>query len=260
MIAFAILRDIPFVILLTLIAVMCQYEMTRAMFSAGYHPNRRTAILLGLFLYPTYLYSPNATLGLFALLVTYNLIWGVFDKSVKFEDAIVSCFILCYPGSFFLALILIGEMVPYERSLFIMLIALLSTACTDIGAYAIGTKFGKRKLVPSISPNKTVEGAIGGIVATIVIIGAVYFTLIKTGVLDNYPDIVSIQWYHVMICALLCSFFSEIGDLIASSVKRFANIKDFSHILPGHGGVMDRVDSIIFSATVALVYFNLVIR
>ena len=260
LIAIAFVRGMPYVIIITLIMIFCQYEMTKAMFSAGYHPNRRTAVLFGLLLYPSYLLSPNATLLLFALLVTYNLIWGVFDKTVKFEDAIVSSFILCYPGSFFLSLVLIGEIVPYERSIFVMLIALLSPVASDVGAYFVGTKLGKRKLAPSISPNKTVEGAIGGIFSSVIIIMAVYFVMYKTNVLNNYPEILSIPWYHVLICALLCTIFSQMGDLIASAVKRFANIKDFSNFLKDHGGLMDRVDSILFSATVALVYFNTLIK
>lgn len=260
LIALGFIRGLPFVVLLTFVAILCQYEMTLAMRSAGYNPTRRTAIIFGLLLYPSYLYSPSATLVLFALLVTYNLIWGVFKKNIKFEDAIVSSFTLCYPGSFFLALVMIGEILPRELSVFIMILALLSPAATDVGAYFVGTFFGKRKLAPEISPKKTVEGAIGGVASCLIIVGAVYFVLIKANVLQMFPDIMAIEWYHVMICAFLCSIFSQIGDLIASAVKRFANIKDFSRVLLGHGGIMDRLDSILFSATVALVYFNFFIR
>ena len=260
LIAIAFVRGIPYIVMITLIMLFCQYEMMKAMFSAGYHPNRRTAVLFGLLLYPSYLFSPNATLLLFALLTTYNLVWGVFDNSVKFEDAIISNFIISYPGVFFLSLVFIGEIEPYEKSIFIMLIALLSPVASDVGAYFVGSKFGKKKLAPSISPNKTVEGAIGGILSSLIIIAAVYFTLLKTNVLSSYPEIVSIPWYHVLISTLLCTIFAQIGDLIASAVKRFANIKDFSNFLKSHGGVMDRVDSILFSAMVALVYFNVVLK
>jgi len=256
----AFVRGIPFIVFITLIAIVSQYEMTKAMFSAGYHPNRRTAVLFGLLLYPSYLLSPNATLLLFALLVTYNLIWGVFDKSVRFEDAIISSFTLCYPGSFFLAMILIGEIASYELSVLVMTIALLSPVASDVGAYFVGSRFGKKKLAPSISPNKTVEGAIGGIVFSIAVIGLVYFTLLKTNVLNCYPVVLSVAWYHVLICALLCTIFAQIGDLIASAVKRFANIKDFSNMLKDHGGMLDRIDSILFSSTVALVYFNIIMK
>ena len=259
-VALAVVRDIPYIILLTVIAIVCQYEMTKAMFSAGYHPNRRTAVLFGLLLYPSYLISPEATLLLFALLVIYNLIWGVFDSSVKFEDAIISCFTICYPGAFFMALIMIGELKPYVISLFVMLIALISPVISDVGAYLIGSKFGKRKLAPSISPNKTVEGAIGGVVSSLVVISAAYFVLSKTNILAAYPEITSIPWYHVMICTFVCTIFAQMGDLIASAVKRFANIKDFSQVLGGHGGVIDRLDSVLFSSMIALVYYNLLIR
>ncbi len=258
--ALAFLRGIPYIILLTLIAVVSQYEMTKAMRSAGYNPNKGTAVLFGLLLYISYLLSPNSTLVLFAVFVIYNLIWGVFKRNAEFEDAIISSFTLCYPGSFFLALILIGEIAQYELSVFVMFMALLSPVASDVGAYFIGTWFGRKKLAPHISPNKTVEGAIGGVVFSLVVVSVLYAALWKTGILNNYPLLLDIQWYHVLICTLLCTVFSQIGDLVASAVKRFAKIKDFSRVLLGHGGIMDRMDSILFSSTIALVYFNLFIR
>lgn len=255
-IALIILRSVPYILLVTLIAVICQYETTKAFFSAGYHPNRRTGFLFGLLLYPAYLLSPTAPLVLFAILVTYNLIWGVFDSSVKFEDAIVSCFVLCYPGSFFLAFILIGNILPYDLSVFIMAIALLSPVMSDLGAYFIGINFGKRKLAPAISPNKTVEGAIGGIVSSLFVVGLLLVIIHFSGLFDSFTSVMEIPWYHVMICTLFCTIFSQLGDLVASALKRFAGIKDYSQLLLGHGGVMDRMDSMLFSVTVAVLYFN----
>ena len=111
-----------------------------------------------------------------------------------------------------------------------------------------------------ISPNKTVEGAIGGVASSLIIIGLLYVALCKTGILASYPEITSIPWYHVIICTFICTIFSQIGDLVASAVKRFANIKDFSQVLGGHGGLIDRLDSTLFSSLTALVYYNLFIR
>ncbi|OCS92356.1 phosphatidate cytidylyltransferase [Caryophanon latum] len=106
---------------------------------------------------------------------------------------------------------------------------------TDSGAYFTGRKFGKRKLWPHISPNKTVEGFVGGIV--IAIIAAVIMELI-------YPFAPS--WTMLIIVTIICSIFGQIGDLVESAIKRHYNVKDSGRILPGHGGILDRFDSLLF--------------
>lgn len=106
---------------------------------------------------------------------------------------------------------------------------------TDTGAYFTGNAFGKRKLWPKISPNKTVAGAIGGIISAIVV--AIVFQLV-------YPFTMPI--YLLVGVALIISVFGQIGDLVASAYKRHYNVKDSGNILPGHGGILDRFDSLLF--------------
>jgi len=119
--------------------------------------------------------------------------------------------------------------------LHVFLFILFVIWATDSGAYFIGRKFGKRKLWPEISPNKTIGGAIGGILFALLL--AFVFQLI-------YPFEKSIL--SISLIAIVISIFGQLGDLVASAMKRKYNIKDFGHIFPGHGGVLDRLDSFIF--------------
>lgn len=118
---------------------------------------------------------------------------------------------------------------------------------TDVLAYLVGSKFGKHKLCPHISPNKSVEGAIGGFIGG-GIVGVICVFLFK---MVDVSKATSAQVFLVIIIALLSSLFLsfavQIGDLVASKLKRTYQIKDFGKIFPGHGGVLDRFDSLIFS-------------
>src|SRR5699024_555454 len=106
---------------------------------------------------------------------------------------------------------------------------------TDSGAYFVGKSLGKRKLWPAISPNKTVGGALGGIFLALIV--GVLFHLI-------YPFDYSIG--YIIMISFIISIVGQMGDLVASAIKRHFDIKDFGKIFPGHGGVLDRVDSLLF--------------
>lgn len=123
---------------------------------------------------------------------------------------------------------------------------------SDTGAYFIGSKFGKHKLTPELSPKKSVEGAIGGVVTVAVITGIYFFVCSKL-----YDDISNIKIIYFMAIGLFGAAFSQVGDLAASSIKRFTGIKDYGKIMPGHGGVLDRFDSVLF--TLPVVYFSILI-
>ncbi|MGO1367923.1 MAG: phosphatidate cytidylyltransferase [Senegalia sp. (in: firmicutes)] len=115
---------------------------------------------------------------------------------------------------------------------------------TDTFAYFTGRLFGKRKLAKVISPNKTIEGAIGGL------IGSILATLIFVSFM-NLKNL-----YIFILLAFLCSLASMIGDLTASKIKRYIKIKDYGNIMPGHGGVLDRFDSILFIAPLLFYFIN----
>ncbi len=114
---------------------------------------------------------------------------------------------------------------------------------TDVGGYLFGRKFGKRKLAPIISPKKSIEGALGAVVLSLV--------LAACGVL--YTELTIIE---ALFGGLLISASAQIGDLSESLLKRDAGVKDSSNILPGHGGILDRTDGFLFALPVAYYYFS----
>ncbi len=123
-----------------------------------------------------------------------------------------------------------------SRVYYLGLLVIFSCVC-DMGAYFIGVKFGKHKLSPEISPKKTVEGAIGGIICAMITV------IIFMAVIKRTDHALATVLLTVPLCIL-----GMIGDLFASFIKRKADIKDYGNLIPGHGGILDRFDSILFIA------------
>lgn len=131
---------------------------------------------------------------------------------------------------------------PFGEWLVLLMIAIIAAA--DIGGYFTGRKFGKRKLAPAVSPGKTWEGFAGGLIFNLLLV-----VLISVLTTTHLPTLLAI--------AIPTSLFSVVGDLLESMVKRHAGVKDSGDVLPGHGGVLDRVDSITAAAPVfALAYMS----
>jgi len=163
-----------------------------------------------------------------------------------FDDISITLFGICYIVGFILYIpLLYGS----EYGNLLVWYIFLAAWGTDTFAYFIGSRYGKHKFT-KISPKKTIEGSVGGI------FGAVTISLIYTLVINSYTDVYITYWY-IGIVSVVLSILSQIGDLAASSIKRYVDAKDFSELLPGHGGILDRIDSIIFIAPFA--YFLLVV-
>ncbi|HFI0578574.1 TPA: phosphatidate cytidylyltransferase [Streptococcus suis] len=116
--------------------------------------------------------------------------------------------------------------------------ALCIVWATDIGAYLVGRQFGRRKLLPKVSPNKTVEGFVGGIVSAVVL--SIIFLLVDKSLLAGY------SFFLMLLMVALFSVFVQFGDLVESAIKRHFGVKDSGRIIPGHGGILDRFDGMIF--------------
>ncbi len=121
----------------------------------------------------------------------------------------------------------------------VLLFGLFLVWATDIGAYMVGRKYGKHKLSPDVSPNKTIEGALGGIGSALVV-AILYFLL--------YPskDLFGHGLFVMLLLTIVLSIVGQFGDLVESSIKRHYDVKDSGNILPGHGGILDRFDSLLF--------------
>ncbi|HPN31648.1 MAG TPA: CDP-archaeol synthase [bacterium] len=191
-----------------------------------------------------YILNINLFAGLVLIIITSNYL---FLPPAEFYDKTkLLFFTLIYLGVFGLHFNLLAR-IDDSHSFFNKLIIFtlsFSWVC-DSGAYFVGSFMGKRQLAPVLSPKKTVEGAFGGTLTSII-----YAMLFRKFYFENinYSDIILLSLFLSIICPL--------GDLCASAIKRATNIKNYSEILPGHGGIIDRLDSLLYTATFTVLYFN----
>lgn len=181
----------------------------------------------------------------FEVLLTFTtislLLLTIMEKDLKIEDVSITILGVLYIP------FLLSHIIYLDESLYIWLIFIIAFG-TDTFAYIAGNLFGKRKLAPEISPNKTIEGSIGGVIGSSIlsVIFTSYFKLASLG--------------HIILLSIVCSILAQMGDLIASKIKRRTGIKDYGFIMPGHGGVLDRFDSIILTAPVIYYYISIILN
>ncbi|MBU5426566.1 phosphatidate cytidylyltransferase [Tissierella pigra] len=181
----------------------------------------------------------NKYLGLvFTFIIIILLILIMMNKNISIKDISVTFLGILYIP------FLMFHIAYLDKTKYIWLIFIIAFG-TDTFAYIAGNLFGKMKLCPKISPNKTVEGSIGGI------IGSIILTIIYSISFRLAP-----MWKLILL-AVLGSIIAQIGDLVASRIKRLCGIKDYGFIMPGHGGVLDRFDSIILTAPVIYYYISI---
>lgn len=156
----------------------------------------------------------------------------VFNPNTTIIDVGLDILASIYVGAGFSGLLLVREI--GASMVFFILIVIWST---DSFAYFVGKAFGKHKIAPDISPNKTIEGSIGGIV------GAIFVALIYT----SFFNVMKLSPLAVVCSVLILSIFGQLGDLVESAYKRQFGVKDSGNLFPGHGGVLDRFDSAFFA-------------
>ena len=138
-----------------------------------------------------------------------------------------------------------------ENGKYLIWFILIAAWGTDTCAYFVGCKFGRHKF-SKISPKKSIEGCIGGT------LGSVIIALIYTLAINKFAGL-DISYIYIALIGFILSILSQIGDLSASSIKRTVGIKDFGNLIPGHGGILDRIDSIIFIAPFAYFLLTMVL-
>jgi len=185
------------------------------------------------------------------------IVYTMFSKKHSMNNVLTTILVLIYPTALFVFMLSLNYLAVGPANSAILLLFLLPVL-SDTAAYLVGSAFRGPKLVPHISPKKTVSGAVGGVVGGIAA-GAIVFLLS-----EFMPDIftvakfdvnIGINLMHYLIIGAVGAVFVIVGDLIASYIKRQCGVKDFGKLLPGHGGVMDRVDSMVLNAVFLYAYF-----
>ncbi|KAA0547904.1 phosphatidate cytidylyltransferase [Bacillus sp. BGMRC 2118] len=234
---FVIWGGIPFTLFIYLLATIAIYELLKMKhISLLTFPGILSIFLIWVLLYPDRtldilgdLHITKAEIALLAVL--FLLSYTVITKNkFTFDHAAFVILATIYIGIGFYYFIEIRE-----QGIHYLFFAMFLIWATDSGAYFIGKAWGKRKLWPEISPNKTVEGSLGGVVCAVIV--ACIFQFI-------FP--IDDSFIKVVIITILLSVFGQLGDLVESALKRHYAVKDSGTILPGHGGILDRFDSLLF--------------
>ncbi len=200
-------------------------------------------------LWETYALLRGGVVLLFAMLVVRALRTGRALGALRTVYGVVGFFYVGGSLGMFVALRAVPGTIHVpgigqgDRGAWLMLFVAMCVWATDTFAYFVGKQFGRRKLAPQLSPGKTVEGAIGGLLGAI-LTGGLFGTWIR------------LPLEHGLAVGALAGFMGQVGDLFESALKRELGIKDFGHVLPGHGGALDRFDSLMFVAPLAYLYFH----
>ena len=162
-----------------------------------------------------------------------------------FANVVFSLFLSCLAG------------IRCEYSVYAVLLPFLFAWITDSGAYFTGMSIGRHKLAPNLSPKKTIEGSAGGIISCVLISMLYVFILDKC---FSYTLFEGNNYLKISILAFVSSIISQLGDLTSSAIKRDFGVKDFGNILPGHGGILDRFDSVVFVSPVVYYILQFLIK
>lgn len=225
------------------------HEMIHVLNEKG-HKMVRWPVWVGTILsIPCFLLYDNRTLMPIVAATTMIIVgYVLFHGEPQVEDILYSLmpfYAVSLPGMCLLAQI----NAPY-RWLQVMLLftSFVVPLAGDTLAYFIGSRYGKRKLIPAVSPNKSVEGAVAGL------IGSMLGALIVYCVTDLCVTAALPPVWHYVLLGLLGGVVGQMGDLFASLIKRHCGVKDYGNIFPGHGGMMDRIDSVLFMAVLVYIY------
>lgn len=230
-------------IAISIISALCVHELVKASgLTRHWALHIPSLIIAALIPFAGIIYQ-----GVLVLYSAYSLVMFlsliIYHRTISFKElAIIYSMSVMIPSA--LHTIVLTRALSGQHGMFYAMVAVLAAWIPDVGAYLVGTFFGKHKLCPEISPKKTVEGLFGGILfsmAAMVLIG-MFFSFIF------YGGEKQANYVALMLVGLGGALASTIGDLSFSLIKRSCGVKDFGQLIPGHGGVLDRFDSVIFTA------------
>lgn len=245
-----------------ILTVMASWEFGRALEKGGYRPVKAVsfaACIPVLYIALTGILPSAAVIGgddvlIAAAVFIFTVLLSLFcfqmfsDGKYGIKDVSVTFLGMIYIPFLFSFFTLTRQM--EDGYLYIWLI-LIGACATDTFAFFTGVTVGRVKIVPKISPKKTLEGCIGGVAGSV--IAMTVFGACFRSVLD-------VPLTHFAVLGLICGIISQLGDWSASAIKRTVGIKDYGSIIPGHGGVLDRIDSILFTAPAVYFYINIFFR
>lgn len=232
-------------IFVAVVAAKCIQELFNAFKQKGHNPIKAIGYIASLCICFLHIIPREFALILMGAIIPLTIVISfilVITKKTKTDiiDVAITFFGVCYIVLFIMFMSVIREMTNGKWLIWYVFIA---SWITDVFAYIVGKSIGKHHFT-DISPNKTIEGAIGGT------IGATICMIIYTIVLNNIIGM-NINYIVVVFAGVILSIIGQIGDLSASVIKRYAGIKDYSNLIPGHGGMLDRIDSLLFIAPFA---------
>lgn len=190
----------------------------------------------------------NYLIYIIVLATIILLVMPVINLKYTFIDASITLLGFLYVGILFSFIPLVNSKVGGN---FLVWLIFIGSWGADTLAYYSGKYLGKKKLCPEVSPKKTIAGAVGGLLGST--IGCGVFGIVISSYLPE------VQIIHFFLIGALCGIMGQFGDLVASSVKRYVGIKDYSNLIPGHGGILDRFDSILFNSAVVFYYLTFII-
>lgn len=241
-------------------ALVGTYEMYHTFRKSEYKNSWGAPLLLCVAIYPLwYFLGYKGILIALSLSICFALAVFTFKAEMELKDLLATIFSLIYPMALVSLAFALSREFPCGGT-FAISFAIFLPVFSDTIAYLVGSTLGKRKLCPSISPKKTVAGAVGGLLGS-VLCAVTFFLLfdlyavIPVGYV-TFSDSVAVRAVVFVVLGIVGGVLAEIGDLAASRIKRTMNIKDFGNIFPGHGGVLDRLDSIMFTLVMLFTAFT----
>ena len=262
----------PLRVILLVSMLMSTAEMYKAFRRIGYDPVRWSGYVYCVLAVLAQAYYANLTGGMFESIspAMFALIIGlllamtviIFKGKVAFDSLMSTVFPMLYPGLFFSLIITLQDLHTRVISTLALVLTFFIASVNDTFALFIGLRFGKHRLSPEISPKKSVEGSIAGLVSSVAF--AMLAPWLTQRLALSYPAMqaqlaaspLPPLWAFALL-GLVAGGLSQIGDLVASLVKRHCGIKDFGTIFPGHGGMLDRMDGILFCGVACYVFFKI---
>jgi len=238
------------------------YEMLHSFSVSGYKVYKIAPIIMSVASFPLVYFFGLVGLAVdFAICLMVVMIQFIFAKERTLNDLFASIFTMIYPALFMSVAFVITREV---NAVYVACFAILVPVASDSFAYFVGRLVKGPKLCPTISPKKTISGAVGGLMGGVLASGIVYTLFEHFAVFGDMIVVPLFTPNHYvnlaiyLVIGLFGSVICQLGDLFASRIKRCIGIKDFGKIFPGHGGGLDRLDSIMFMLVVLFVIFSFV--